>query len=316
MTGLDRLPSFLCVGGAKCGTTSLYEYLRGHPQIYLPKQKELHYFAAPDLLERKGGPGTRWVLESVVKDERDYRSRFADAEQDQIIGDISPSYLNCKGAAARIKSLIPRAKIIILLRNPVDRMFSQYMHLRRAAREKLDFDDALAAEARRDAQGWNDMFLYRQSPRAADSVERYLDLFGPDQVQIILGEELRGDLPGTVSDILGFVGADPDVNLDLSGEFNRSGMPKSRVLGRMIDASPATSLAKKIIPRRIGSVIKRRLQEFNTGERIELPNERRSEYLNWFEDDIRKLERLIGRSTGWLGGQSHPRLDRTSKNHC
>lgn len=301
MNSASRLPSFVCIGGAKCGTTSLYEYLRSHPQVYLPDQKELHFFSAPDLLERPNGPGTRWALESVVRDEADYRSRFIDARPDQILGDISPSYLNCDGAAGRIHEMIPDAKIIILLRNPVDRMFSQYMHLRRAAREELEFEDALAAEPRRDAAMWNDMFLYSRSPRAAEGVERYITLFGRERIKILLGEDLRSDLSGAVREILSFIGADPDVELDLSGEFNRSGMPKSKLLGRMLDASPAASLAKRVLPRRLGSLIKQRLQTLNTGNRIELPQDRRSDYAALFRDDIAKLERLIGRETGWMG---------------
>ena len=300
----DRFPSFLCVGGAKCGTTSLYEYLRDHPQVFLPDQKELHYFSHLDLMANMNGPGTRWALESVITSEDDYLSRFASARSDQILGDISPSYLNSPRAAEAIAAKVPDARIIILLRNPVDRMFSQYMHLRRAAREDLDFEDALLAEPERVRGGWNDMFYYTRSPRAADGVRRYLELFGNDRVKIILGEDLRRDLAGEVRGILQFIGADPDVELDLTGEFNKSGEPKSKLVGRMLDASPLAAVAKRLLPRRLGAVLKQKIQAANTGKRIELPAGQRARYAELFADDVRELEALIGRETGWLPGAS------------
>ncbi len=295
-----KLPGFVCVGGAKCGTTSLYEYLRGHPGIFLPAQKELHFFSAPDLLQRPNGPRMRSVLDDIVTTEAEYRRHFAGMREGQIGGDISPSYLNSEHAPEAICELLGAPKIIILLRNPVDRMFSQYMHLRRAAREELSFEDALAAENERSAQGWGDMWLYRHSAYAAERVRRYIETFGRDNVLVVISEQMRGDLPATVRTILEFIGVSPDVPLDLTGEFNKSGLPKSKALAKLLDASPFATLAKRLVPRRLGSTVKRRLQEMNTGDRIVLTSERKAQYLGEFADDIRELERVIGRSTGWI----------------
>lgn len=296
----QKLPGFVCVGGAKCGTTSLYEYLRGHPEVFLPDQKELHFFSSPDLLQRPNGPRMRSVLADIVTTEDEYRRHFAGMREGQIGGDISPSYLNSGHAPEAIRALLGSPKIIILLRNPVDRMFSQYMHLRRAAREELAFDDALAAEDARSAQGWGDMWLYRHSAHAAGRVRRYIETFQRENVLVVISEQMRDDLSATVRNILEFLGVDPDVELDLTGEFNKSGLPKSKALARMVDTGPLANLAKRIVPRRIGATVKRRLQEMNTGERIVLSREQKAQYLGEFGDDIRELETIIGRPTGWL----------------
>ena len=296
----SKLPQFVCVGGAKCGTTSLFEYLRGHPQIYLPPQKELHYFSATDLMQRPNGPRMRAVLDDIIKTEDAYRKQFAGMKEGQVGGDISPSYLNCPSAPDAIRALLGAPKILIMLRNPVDRMFSQYMHLRRAVREDLDFDHALAAEPQRESEMWGDMWLYRDSAHSADRVRKYFDVFGRGNVKVVLADDMRNDPRAEVRSILRFIDVDPEVSLDLSGEFNKSGLPKSRAIAKLTDASPLANLAKKIIPRRIGGIIKRKLQEMNTGERVVLSNEDRATYLSQFTEEIRQLEQLLGRSTGWL----------------
>lgn len=296
----ENLPSFVCVGGPKCGTTSLYHYLRGHPDVFLPAQKELHYFAVPDLMERPNGPGMRSVLAGIVKTEADYRKTYRSSPASAVSGDISPSYLTSPAAPQAIKDLLGNPKIIIMLRDPVDRMFSQYMHLRRSAREDLEFEDALAAEPARLAQGWGDMWLYRNGAYSADAVARYFEMFGRDNVMVILATDMRADTRGVMKQVMEFIGVDSSVELDLEGEFNKSGMPKSRVIARMIDASPIATFAKRVIPRELGASIKRRIQEMNTGPRLILSDDKRKEYRAEFAEDTRKLEELIGRSTGWL----------------
>ncbi|QZD92871.1 sulfotransferase [Qipengyuania xiapuensis] len=294
-----KLPGFVCVGAAKCGTTSLYHYLKGHPDIFLTEQKELHFFSSEDLLERPNGPGMRYVLEDIIRSEEEYRALFSAVPDNAISGDISPSYLNSPSAPSRIKDLLGDVRIIIMLRDPVDRMYSQYMHLRRAAREDLDFEAALAAEDSRFAQGWGDMWLYRRSAMSADSVERYFDTFGRDNVKVILASEMREDTLGTVMSIQKFIGVAPRSDLDLEGEFNRSGLPKSRLVARALDASPLATFAKKVVPRGIGAAVKRKLQEMNTGERMVLSAEDRAKYASIFSEDTRRLEALLGRELPW-----------------
>ncbi len=127
-----RLPEFLGVGVQKGGTTTLQSLLEQHPGTFLPAAKELHYFSLHYAL------GEDW-----------YREQFAQADAQQRCGEITPYYLFHPLAPARIQALLPQARLIVLLRDPVERALSQYFHSRRLGLEPLELEPALAAEAQR-----------------------------------------------------------------------------------------------------------------------------------------------------------------------
>ena len=128
----QRLPEFLGLGTQKGGTTTLQRLLEQHPQVYLPPRKELHYFSL------HYSEGETW-----------YRQQFAEAAPDQRCGEITPYYLFHPQAPARIHALLPEAKLIVLLRDPVERALSQVFHSRRLGLEPFDLEKALAAEPER-----------------------------------------------------------------------------------------------------------------------------------------------------------------------
>ena len=123
-----RLPDFLGLGVQKGGTTSLHCLLEQHPQVFLPSVKEVHYFSL------NFASGEAW-----------YRSQFASAEPEQRCGEITPYYLFHPQAAARVREALPQAKLIVLLRDPVERTLSQYFHSRRHGFEPLGLEAALDA---------------------------------------------------------------------------------------------------------------------------------------------------------------------------
>lgn len=299
LSSQSRLPDFVCVGGAKCGTTSLYEYLRAHPDIFLPNQKELHYFSYPELAQRPEGPGMRSVLKGLIATEEAYRAHYKGVGPSQIAGDISPSYLNESQAPARIKALLGPVRIIIMLRNPVERVISQYMHLRRAAREPLPFVEALAAEPERIAQRWGDMWHYTSSAYAAERTRRYIEAFGSERVLIVLLDDLREEPEATLGQIWRFLGVPENFSIDTTREFNRSGLPRSNLVARLIDASPIANFAKAVLPRRLGALLKRKVQEFNTGGQETIDPELRSKLRGMYQSEVIALEDTIGRKTGW-----------------
>ena len=146
-------PNFFIVGAPKCGTTALHEYLQHHPDAYLPYYKEPHYFGA-DLV------GSRF-LQFRNKPKRKYLKLFRDVRGEARIGESSPWYLASNAAAAEIHRYDPEAKIIIMLRNPIDMMYSMWSQFRYSGNEQIEFfEEALAAEAI--AGGWK-----RHSPRRA-----------------------------------------------------------------------------------------------------------------------------------------------------
>jgi hypothetical protein len=228
-----KRPDFFIVGAFKAGTTSLYEYLRQHPQVFMPFHKEPMYFGA-DL-----DPRYRRMSED------EYLRLFADARPDQRVGEASPWYLYSSSAAAEIQAFAPNAQIIVMLRNPVDVMYAQHSQLLFNQRENLaDFGEALAAEddrraGRRIPAGAlrREPLFYRHSVRFVEQVRRYLDVFGRERVHIIVHEDLRDDTAGVVRGTFEFLGVDPDVSIALDVR-NPNRRPRSGALQRLIFRPP------------------------------------------------------------------------------
>ena len=130
------LPNFMCIGAAKSGTTSLYDILKQHSDIFLPSFKEPHFFDIPSVYQN----GIEWY-------EKTY---FQSVKNEKCIGDFSPTYLFDEHAPERIlNDLGDNVKFIIILRNPVDRAYSHYLHSKRDEHENLSFKDALSLEKNR-----------------------------------------------------------------------------------------------------------------------------------------------------------------------
>jgi hypothetical protein len=199
------LPHFLVIGAQKAGTTALYAYLRWHPGITGPSWKEVSFF------DRHWWRGEAW-----------YRGQFPLRAGERLVGEASPSYLFHPLAPERARSLVPDAKLVALLRNPVDRAYSQYQHEVALGREPLSFEDALAAEDDRLAgeverlvedprafsRAWWD-HTYAARGRYAEQLERWLAVFPREQLLVVPTEEL-GERPAeTYAAILAFLGAEP-----------------------------------------------------------------------------------------------------------
>ena len=215
------LPDFLVIGAQKAGTTALYAYLRWHPGITGPSWKEVSFF------DRHWWRGEAW-----------YRGQFPLRAGERLVGEASPSYLFHPLAPGRARSLVPDAKLIALLRDPVDRAYSQYQHEVALGREPLSFEDALAAEDDRLAgeverltedprafsRAWWD-HTYAARGRYAEQLERWLAVFPREQLLVVPTEEL-GERPAeTYASILAFLGAEPYELSDYPRVFDRDYEP-------------------------------------------------------------------------------------------
>jgi hypothetical protein len=197
------LPDFLIIGAQKAGTTALYEYLREHPEITGPSWKEVSFF------DRHYARGAAW-----------YRGNFPNALRARgLVGEASPSYIFHPLAPERVAALVPHAKLIALVRNPVDRAFSHYQHEVALGREPLSFEDALAAEDERlrgeiermlsDATyfshaWWN--YTYVTRGRYAEQLERWYAAFPRDRLLVLFTEELAQEPGATYRRALEFLG--------------------------------------------------------------------------------------------------------------
>jgi hypothetical protein len=200
------LPDFLILGAQKTGTTALYAYLRWHPQITGPSFKEVSFF------DRHYARGERW-----------YRAHMPVARS-AVVGEASPSYLLHPLAPERAARMVPGARLIALLRNPVERAFSQYQHEVVLGRETLSFEDALTQEDERmrgevdrmlgdpayfSYAWWN--YTYAARGRYAEQLERWYDAFPREQVLVVLTDDLAADTAGTYARVLDFLGVDQHV---------------------------------------------------------------------------------------------------------
>jgi hypothetical protein len=208
-----RTPDFFIVGAPKCGTTAMNDYLRQHPEIFLPQKKEINFFGS-DLIFYKP---------RVTKEE--YFSHFAAAKDEKRVGEAAVWYLYSKLAASEIKAASPDGSIIIMLRSPVDMMYSLHAQRLYNDNEDLrDFAEALAAEQDRQQgrrvykNAANAMgFFYRDAARYTQQVRRYFEVFGREKVHVIIFDDFKKDTPRSFRDTCEFLGVDtqfrPEFNI-------------------------------------------------------------------------------------------------------
>ncbi|WP_245926262.1 sulfotransferase family protein [Sulfoacidibacillus thermotolerans] len=294
-------PDFLLVGAAKSGTSSLDRYLAEHPQIYIPPKKEAHYFSIPSFPAKFQGRGDEGMNTHTIRQREQYEQLFVPAQKGQVVGESSAFYLYYPGTAERIYHANPNMKIIITLRNPVDRAFSAYMYLLRDNREELSFEAGLEAESERKKQDYEPMWLYKELGLYSSQIKRYFEVFPREQIKIILFEDFTAHTSEIMRDLYTFLAVDPSFTPDTSMRYNESGVPKSRALFTFIAQPNALKeLVKPFIPasmrERLGNRAKSLLLE-----KVQMNPATRRFLTQYYQEDIIRLQELIGRDLQkWL----------------
>jgi len=293
-------PKIIIGGASKSGTTALYYYLSQHPDICLSAKKELHYFSRPWLEKTINGPGDRFVLAEVPNTFTEYLSYFSYCDRAKIAMDISPSYLFHYRSADEMKKQLDGIRIIFVLRNPAEKAFSQYMHLVGEGREKLDFDDAINKEGIRESAGYSDMWLYRKSGMYSDAIQYFKQTFGESNLRVFYYEEFLNDPEFVLREICEFSGVDDQFNFMPIYNANRSSLPKSALLAKAIAPNAFTYILRRMVPQGVGRGVRKWLKDLNAGENRTLSDSSRAALMSVFAEDIRKVELLVGRKSGWL----------------
>jgi len=294
----SQKPNFFIVGAPKCGTTAMNDYLAQHPEVFIPDNKEVHFFGR-DLHFTKG----------ALRDEGAYLALFGGATEPRR-GEASVWYLYSSTAAREIRAFNSDAKIIAMLRNPADMLYSQHSQFLYNGNEDIpDFREALAAEGERRAgrripksahlvQG----LFYSETVRYAEQLERYLAVFGRENVHVIVYDDFRADLPGTYRETLRFLG----VRDDFAPEFavvNPNKRARSKVLRDFVQTPPESvkRLSRLFFPRVLRQRVMRGLDQANIRyeARAQLEPELRLELTRCFAPEVDKLERLLGRELPW-----------------
>ena len=275
------LPNFIVIGAAKAGTTALYWYLAEHPSVFMSRVKETNYFAYG--LDQNGQLlyGDPDVHQFPVKTRSAYEQLFADAGSAAAIGEASPIYLECPQAAGRIRDLLPDARLVCVLRQPVERAYSDYQMYLRARGCRLDAARDLSPDsawARPDSR-W--MLVGRYHEQLA----RYYDLFPRSQIHVFLFDDLRRDAEAAVQGIYRFLGVDPAFVPDFDAPHNVGGMPSNLLLERFFKSGALRSAGSRPVPTAAANWV-RRLRARNMKSAPALPAELRRELTAHFRDDI------------------------------
>lgn len=179
-------PNFLIIGAAKSGTTSLYHYLKQHPEIYLSPVKEPKFFCFYQEKLDWQGPGDQKAILNYVTDIDQYFSLFEGVRNETAIGEATPWYIYSESAVKKIKAFIPDAKLIAILRDPAERAYSHFLHLLREGREPLaDFQDALDAEEERTRRNWGWTWQYKSRGLYYSQLKKYFDTF-PNKIYVYI----------------------------------------------------------------------------------------------------------------------------------
>jgi hypothetical protein len=289
-----KLPNFFIVGAAKCGTTSLYAYLKQHPQVFMPVHKEPLHFArdleVPDV----------WC----VRDDQKYAQLFAHAAGADRVGESSVWYIYSKTAAQEIKSACPDAKIIVMFRDTVDMLYSLHgQHLWNCNEDIVDFEEALAAEA--DRRGGRRIppeahmpasLLYSEVGRFAEQLQRYYDVFGRENVHVILFDDFVKDTPGVFRKVCDFLEIDPEFEPEFKVENSAKPIPMrlNRFLARHHRLRAAVrKIAGTRLLMRLNYMLPYVTRTLDRPNKIEPAL--RSRLIPMFKEDIEELGRMLGR---------------------
>jgi hypothetical protein len=282
------LPNLIVIGGLKCGTTSLHHYLALHPEIAMSRPKELNFFVA----ELNWELGPEW-----------YASHFDRAAP--VRGETSPHYTNLPrfaGVAERMRETLgDDARIVYMVREPIDRILSHFLHNVGGGYEPRSLEEALA----------NPESAYVWRSRYASQVAPYLEAFGAERVAIVSREELRDDRQATMRRLFELCGVDSKFT---SEQFEReweTGSARAkpgggfRLMDRAVRLPGLRALDRNFdrLPESLRWMVERLVHDPGSGaaEKPELPEALRARLTEVLAPEVERLERISGRSFGWLG---------------
>lgn len=304
------LPTFFIIGATKSGTSSLYFYLKQHPDVFMPVVKEPHFFAyEPDTEVREVVAGQLRKNAFTVTQVERYRELFRNASVQRARGEASAMYIYLPGTAARIRSYLPEAKLIVILRNPVQRAYSAYLHQIREGKESLPtFIAALGAEEKRMAEGWAPLYHYQNMGFYFRQLSRFYEQFSTEQIKVFLYEDLERSSGEVTRAIFNFIGVDDTFVPDMKTKYNVTGVPQNRSLHRVYGflkkPNAFKNWGKQFLSLTVRDRVKKRLVAQLEAKNLRKPplsEEAKARLLAVYRPDILQLQDLLGRDLShWL----------------
>jgi hypothetical protein len=299
------LPDFLIIGAPKTGTTALHAALARHPALFMSAVKEPKFFLTDGPPPARGGPGDAQTFKEHVWRREDYEGLFSQAPKGALKGESTPFYLYDRQAQRRIHALIPHARLIVVLRDPVERAHSNWTHLWSAGLEPVDdLVRACAEEERRAAAGWSAFWHYVGLGRYGEQLEHLFGLFPRDNVLQLRYRELVDEPVSALDRICGFLGVEQGLITEMPRE-NVTAHPdptlRHQALSRVLRAGATVGRhLPGALAARLTEPLEVALQDRGRPRRAQSWDERQA-LIPRFEDDIALLERMTGEDFGdWL----------------
>jgi hypothetical protein len=283
----EKWPNFFIVGAPKAGTTSLYEYLKQIPGVYMSPEKEPRYFS----------PNYPNPVGKTIVNKQEYLKLFSASKDEKIIGEATPIYLRDPDAARAIHETIPGAKILILLRDPVERAFSHYLFLiSLGIKIKHSFHEIINM----------DLELLKKEPIIYgilsaglyyEQVKLYMDFFGIN-VKIIIFEEFIKEPKKTVEDVLRFCGIEYTIPNFKADEFNKFAVPRFNFVKCIINNSTIRKIINSLTSSTTRLVIKEKVFSKNI-PKPKLSEEDKVYLQNFYKEDVQKLKKILDKQFQW-----------------
>jgi len=292
---VNNWPNFFIVGAAKAGTSSLYSYIKEIPGIYMSPIKEPNYFSDSSYIDNH--PFLR-----PIRKKEDYLNLFAKVKDEKIVGEAT-NYLTRSHAYERIHQVSPQARILISLRDPVDRLFSHYLMYAQSGDLTEPFHEQLQMILEDPGNKNGKMFIRITDGMYSESVKKYLDIFGSQHVKIIIFEEWISNPKDTVEEILRFLGLNHSVTNLKNSVYNQFiGLPGPTALGIM-----KNKLVTKIARKTLSKSSRRSLRDkflIKKQSKPKMMESDRENLVKIYYNDVMNLQKILGRKLPWSNFQN------------
>lgn len=268
------------VGTPKAGTTSLHHYLNEFPEILMSSEKEPDYFSDKEILEQGLYYGESRI-DSLIK----YNNLFSKRDKEKFLGEASVSYLFYPEVSKRIKEYNPESKIIIMLRNPIDRAFSHYLMDYRLGLTSKSFEEEFKNQ---ESLNFQQYFLLGNY---YNQVKKYLEFFETKNVHIIWYSDFKQNAEKELQKVIKFIGLNSDFKVDFNKVHNSFSMPKNNMIRKIYSVVWLRKILTFIFPEKLVNWIKSIL--FNKGKKPKLSEESREVLFSYYKSDIENLEQLL-----------------------
>lgn len=291
-------PNLLVIGAARSGTTLMHYAISQHPSVFMSHKKETNFFVFADGELDIEYPDKQSLVENSITNIQDYKYLFASARDEPVIGESSPLYLFGERCAERIFGFYSGMKLIAILRNPVDRLYSHFVQLARSSNMPVSiFGEVIEKESIPGKSGWYDFFI--DLGRYSGQLERYINRFPASQLKVILYDDLKVSGEDVVKEVFEFLQVRSEFIPDLRVMYNKSGVPRSDLLDRGLKSVGKLKSLSAYVPEyvvRLAVRAKNSLQNMNLRSPQKISSDIRQRLLEkYYLREIAFLEDLLNR---------------------